>query len=261
MAGSKKVHGLLYEKRSMDTSYILNVPSPTERGELSVLTDINTYILKHGSPVNIRVGSLSFTDIYGANKMEGTPKADIALVTLNKVTKKFENVCFISHKMGQGAGSFQQYSGITWKADGNKSGSISRDKNVVAFLKKVSVLHENVVKDKMRYFTTIKDKTLVGKAVYGPNFGESKFGLDNIHFIGQGDAILSSSGKFHTLKFNSGMEFNNNITHFIRGDYTSILGIRYTDGRNYEVGGKTYSGARVLIMPRKVLGGNGIELK
>ena len=132
MAGSAKVHGLLYKMRDLDKSYALNSPTPTERGELDVLIQINGYIAKIGTPITIVAGKHTFKDVYGANKVEGTPKADIALVMYDGKKKKFVDVCFISHKMGTDASGFQQYSGITTKADGAKSGSISKDKNVVA---------------------------------------------------------------------------------------------------------------------------------
>jgi hypothetical protein len=80
MAGSAKVHGLLYKMRDLDKSYALNSPTPTERGELDVLIQINGYIAKIGTPITVVAGKHTFKDVYGANKVEGTPKADIALV-------------------------------------------------------------------------------------------------------------------------------------------------------------------------------------
>jgi len=39
-----KVHGLLEEYHKLDSSHILYTPTPTERGELAVLTDLNEQI-------------------------------------------------------------------------------------------------------------------------------------------------------------------------------------------------------------------------
>ena len=89
MAGSAKVHGLLHKFKDLDKTYKLNSPTPTERGELAVLQQINGYIAKIGSPITVVAGKHTFKDIYGANKIEGTPKADIALVTYDSKTKKF----------------------------------------------------------------------------------------------------------------------------------------------------------------------------
>lgn len=260
MAGSAKVHGLLHKFKDLDKSYALNSPTPTERGELAVLQQINGYIAKIGAPITVVAGKHVFKDIYGANKVEGTPKADIALVTYDAKTKKFVDVCFISHKMGKDASGFQQYSGITTKADGMKAGSISKDKTLVAFLKKLTAFHSAVVDGKERFYTVIKDKTLIGKAVYGPQFGEKKYGIDNIHLIGQGDVKFTKTGDKHKMDFTAHASYNPDVKEFMKNDYTSIIGARYSSGRNYESGGKTYSNVRVLIMPKRLIGSKAKEI-
>lgn len=260
MAASLKVHGLLFKFKDLDKSYTLSSPTATERGELSVITQINSYILKVGSPVTIVAGKHTFENIYGANKVEGTPKADIALVSFDAKKKKFVDVCFISHKMGKDAGGYQQYSGITTKADGTKSGSISDDKSVVEFLKTLVGFHDAVVTGKQRFYRCIKDKKLIGKAIYGPLFGSTTYGIDNIHFIGQGDAVLTKVGKNHRLDFSAHSSYNPDVSEFMKDDYTAIIGARYTSGRNYMSEGKTYSGARILIMPKKLIGSKATEI-
>lgn len=260
MAGSAKVHGLLYKMKDLDKSYTLNSPTPTERGELDVLMQINGYIAKIGAPITVIAGKHTFKDVYGANKIEGTPKADIALVSYDSKKKKFVDVCFISHKMGKDASGFQQYSGITTKADGEKPGSISKDKGVVAFLKTLTGYHKSIVDGKERFCRTIKDKALIGKAVYGPLFGSSKFGIDNIHLIGQGDVKFTKSGTKHKMDFTAHASYNPDVKEFMNKDYTAIIGARYSSGRNYESGGKTYSGVRVLIMPKRLIGSKAKEI-
>ena len=89
-----KVHGLLEEFHKLDSSYKLYTPTPTERGELAVLTDLNKQIKSIKGPIDVKVGSKVFKNIYGVNKIAGTPKADLALVSFNKTKGKFENVCF-----------------------------------------------------------------------------------------------------------------------------------------------------------------------
>ena len=260
MAGSAKIHGLLFKFKSFDVSYKVNSPTPTERGELDVLKQINGYISKIGKPITVLAGRHTFENIYGANKVEGTPKADIALVTYNAKTKKFEDVCFISHKMGTDASGFQQYSGITKKSDGQKSGSISEDKNVVEFLKTLIGFHSAVVDGKKRFYRTIEDKKLIGKAVYGPLFGSRTFGVDNIHLIGQGNAKFSLSGKKHQLEFSAHASYNPNVAEFMKDNYTAIIGARYSSGRNYESEGRTYNSVRVLIMPKRLIGAKAEEI-
>ena len=260
MVGSVKVHGLLFKFKDFDKSYSLNSPSPTERGELAVLQQINSYIMEQGSPITITVGKHTFKNIYGANKIEGTPKADISLVAYNASKKKFEDVCFISHKMGSTAADYQQYSGITSKADGVKPGSISKDKVVVDFLETLTGFHDDVVTGKQRFYRIIKDKALIGKSIYGPLFGSSKYGIDNIHFIGQGDVKFSGGKDKHKMDFTGHVAYNPNVSDFMAGDYTAIIGARYTGGRNYEAKGKTYSGVRVLIMPKRLIGSKAKEI-
>jgi hypothetical protein len=260
MASSALVHGLLYEHKNLDKNYKLNSPSPTEGGELVVLKKINGYIRNQGHAIDITVGKHTFKNVYGANKVEGTPKADIALVCYDKKTGKFYDACFISHKMGRDASGFQQYSGITPKADGVQRGSISEDKNVVEFLKSLSKLHESVVKGKHRYYTVVEDKNLIGKSIYGPLFGSRNFGVDNIHLIGQGDPVFRKIGKTHRLEFSAHMSLNPDVSEFKKQDYTTIIGARYSSGRNYEVNGKVYQGVRVLIMPQKLIGSKAIKI-
>jgi len=257
---SQKSHGLLFELKHLDAGYKLNSPSPTERGETLFLEQANSAILKIGAPITVKVGKWTFDDVYGANKVEGTPKADIALVCYNKTTKKFYDACFISHKLGASAKDFQQYSGITTKADGSKVGSISKDKSVIAFLRKISAVQDNITEKKERFFQYIKDKVLVAKSIYGPEFGAAKYTTDNIHVIGQGNVTFVKSGTAYALKFSAGQHYNPDVSEFMAGSYAAILSARYTAGRNYEVDGKTYTGARILIMPRPVLGAKAQEL-
>jgi hypothetical protein len=260
MAGTLKIHGLLFKMKDLDKTYKLNSPSPTERGELSVLKQINEYIVKENKPITVVVGKHTFKDIYGANKVEGTPKADIALVTFDSVKKKFIDVCFISHKMGSTAADYQQYSGITEKADGVKPGSISNDVNVINFLKTLTGYHKLIVDTKERFYRVIKDNKLIGKAIYGPLFGSRTFGIDNIHLIGQGDVRFSKSGNKHKLEFTGHVSYNPDVSDFKKNDYTAIIGARYTSGRNYQVNGKVYTGARVLIMPKRLIGTKAKEI-
>jgi hypothetical protein len=260
MGATLKSHGLLFQNKKLDKSYVLNTPSPTERGELEVITAINSYILKIGTPITLKIGSFLLKNVYGANKVEGTPKADISLVCYNSSKKKFEDCFYLSHKMGEGADGFQQYSGITEKADGKKNGSISKDSEVIEFLRSISKLQDSITVAKERYYRIIENKSLIAKSIYGPEFGSSNYGLDNIHAIAQGKAILRLSGSTHTLTFSHEVCFNPDVSTFKSGEYTAIIGARYTRGRNYEVDGKTYSGARILIMPKRLIGGKAKEI-
>jgi len=199
-----------------------------------------------------------FDNIVGAVQVSGVPKADFVLKN-----KKNNSVCWISHKAAGGAAAFQQYSGITKTADARAYGVISQHPEVSDFLNDLSGMHSSVVDNKARYFREIKDKTLINLAVFGPDYKTSvnpDFGVDNCQFIGQGDPILNVyngrkdiHGIAYVLSWSSHMSFNGDVS-FFTGDYTPIIGARYTSGRKYYTGGNTYTDVRVLIMPKKLLG-------
>lgn len=257
-----KIHGLLNEYiKQYRSLYTLYAPSPTERGETEVMSVLNEQFYKIAKPITVKFGKFTFKNIIGINKIEGTPKADVALVSVQG--KNLTNVCFISHKMGKAAKDFQQYSGITEKADGKKAGSISKDKDVQAFLKAISQpgIYAKITKDKLRFYHEVKSKSLIGKAVYGPEFGAGGFGVDNIHGIGQGTPALTKSGNdSYVLTFSSGSHFNGDVAPFLSGDYKAVIGGRYTAGRNFMVNSKNYTDVRVLILPLVVLGTKSTKL-
>jgi len=251
------VHGFLARMHYMDSSYVLNAPTATERGELMVLQDINQYILNLETSIDVNIGGKIIKSIYGANKIAGTPKADIALVAYNETKKKFENVYFLSHKEGTDASGFQQYSGVSTKADGNKPGSISKHPEVISFLRKLVEMHGKIVEDRERFYMDIKDDILIGKAVYGPEFSGNNRNPDNVHMIGQGNPILRPQGNVHLLSFSAAASsFSKDISHFKNGSYKAVLGARYGPGRKFQVDGKEYNHVRVGIMPIKLLGSN-----
>ncbi len=257
-----KIHGLLNEfVKQYRSPYRLHAPSPTERGETQVMEVLNKEFAAFGVPVTVKFGKYTFKNIVGINKIEGTPKADVALVSAQKNT--LTNVCFISHKMGKSAEDFQQYSGITDKADGKKAGSISKDKDVQAFLKSIAQpgIYSKITKDRLRFYHEVKSKSLIGKAVYGPEFGGSEFTVDNIHGIGQGTPSLKKTGtNTYTLTFSSGAHYNGEVAPFLSGDYKAVVGGRYTARRNFMVNSKNYTDVRVLILPLVVLGTKSTKL-
>jgi hypothetical protein len=259
-----KIHGLLeqYTKDYKVTGYKLNAPSPTERGETAVMTELNKAFHEIGKPVTVTVGKYKFVNIVGVNKVFGTPKADVALVQWSPATRSFTDVCFISHKMGSAAKDFQQYSGISTTADGSKPGAISKDSAVVEFLQAISSkpVYNAIVKDKKRFGQIVKSPKLIGKAVYGPEFGSTKLGIDNIHCIGQGNPKLQKGAGAYSLSFTGGMHLNGDTRPFMSGEYQAVVGARYTAGRQFEVAGKIFRDVRVLVIPRVVLGGSTVIL-
>ena len=263
------VHGLLARMHHLDPRYQLNSPTAKERGELMVLQDINQYILNLETPINVNVGGKVYKNIYGANKVKGTPKADIALVAFNDMTQKFQDVYFLSHKLGTDASGFQQYSGVSAQADGigvdadsGASRTISQHKEVVAFLKKiVEVYYKDIATPKgtvgKRFYTVIEDDELIGKAVYGPKFSGQEKHADDVNMIAQGNPTLRPHGRGeHALSFSAAAtSFSADISHFKKDDgYRAVLGARPGPGRSFLYLNKRYRGVRIGIFPRRMLG-------
>lgn len=180
-------HGLvnLYQKTTKDTSYKLYSPTATEKGEKDFMDKVNACILRSGSltGVTVRIGGVDYKNIFGVNKIFGTPKADMALVQVFR--KKLRNVCFMSHKMGRGARDFGQWGGMTPKA----GTVISNDREVKAFIDFVkNYTTECVEWSKVSGFTLIKEiksMALKKRAIYGPDFG-GPLGENNVTVVIQG---------------------------------------------------------------------------
>jgi len=186
-------HGFLGMCIKLDMSYILNTPSSQESGELAMLREINGFILKQNHSIDIKIGSDIFRNIYGINKVKGTPKADLALVTFNTSTSKFEEVCFLSHKKGKSIKDFGQWSGMTESA----GTAISNNKLVKEFIAQVQKTVDQTFKNKKITNTlTIAKKIptnspLINLSMYGPNYG-GPYGYNNVNYILQGDPSFTA---------------------------------------------------------------------
>lgn len=158
---------------------------------------------------------------------------------------------FISHKKAGGAEAFQQYGGVSSQAGRRIQSHIE----VQNFLRKAANYIEN---DQLMnpVYTKIQDPKLINMAVYGHDFGQSKFGIDNVTIIGQGDAIIKvlprHEGRFE-LDFSHHMVHNGVVRDFRSGDYQAVLAATYRAGRGFEVDGVRYTGARVGIYPAKLV--------
>jgi len=261
MPSSIKTHGFLHETKKLDSSYRLFTPALSEAGEAYVLSYINGYVHWLGKPISLKVGAHVFDNVYGANKVNGTPKADIAIVTYNAQLKRFENSCYISHKMGNSAASFFRYGGVSTKPDGTKFGTISKHKEVVSFLKDLSFMHKHIVNARQRVFRPLKDKALIAKAIYGPEHNSAAFTENNVNVICQGNPAIRKYGTdAYTLTFTGGMAHNPDILKFSRGDYAAVLEARYESTSSFEVNNKRFSSVRVSISPRAVVSKSAEEI-
>jgi hypothetical protein len=62
------------------------------------------------------------------------------------------------------------------------------------------------------------------------------------------------------MVFSAHASYNPDVKEFMKDDYTAIIGARYSSGRNYESGGRTYNNVRVLIMPKRLIGSKAKEI-
>lgn len=217
--------------------------------EEAAINALNDALCMIGYPVHIKIkktkgsGYYTFENIVKCGNVAGTPKADFTLLD-----NKGNAVCYISHKAAGGASSFQQYSGVTPHA-----GRVIYDHaEVQSFLQNVVGFIDN---DKLQnpMMKLIDDKKLISYAVYGPDYG-SKFGIDNCHFIGQGDPILTQDKKqkdCYYLTWSDGHHTNGD-TKF-KGGYTPYLAATYRAGRGFPYDGNTHRGARIGIVPKQLI--------
>tara|TARA_Y100000034_G_C6763641_1_gene340295 strand:+ start:57 stop:749 length:693 start_codon:yes stop_codon:yes gene_type:complete len=203
-----------------------------------------------GHPITVKVkrtnsgGYYTFDKVVSTDTVEGTPKADFALVNT-----KGNHVCWISHKAAGDASSFQQYSGIS-----SKSGKrIYENDEVQSFMRRVIPYIKN---DKLQkpIMSSINSSTLVSYAVYGPDFGK-EFGEDNCHLIGQGTPKLTrhrTKDDCYYLTWENGHHTNGDVVG-LRGGYEPYFAATYRSGRGFFVDGERYVGARLGIVPKSFI--------
>ena len=101
----------------------------------------------------------------------------------------------------------------------------------------------------------VKSKKLINMSIYGPDYKKgTNYGIDHVHFIGQGDPIFKQDKKNEEVYY---LTFSDNThtsgdTNF-RGEYEPTFLATFRAGRGFDFDGKKYRGARVMIAP-KILG-------
>lgn len=217
----------------------------TLKDEQMAMESFDKLFKEIGSPVTVKVGRHFYKDIIGVENVDGTPKADFALIDKNK-----RRQIFISHKKAGGPEAFQQHGGLTEKAGPEIYSHIE----VQSFMAEVV---QGIVDNKLQYpmYRLVKDKKLIGMSIYGPNFGSTTFSEENVNLIGQGMPILNKvSDDTYELKFSSHMSVNPDLNHFT-GGYTPVFGATYREGRGFTFLGNSYKGARAGIYPEKLMSG------
>jgi len=216
----------------LDKTYELNMPSTQEMGELHFINDMNAAIAeaiqkeldnprsqmdKTCPSLTIKMGKHKFEHIVGVNKVSGTPKADLALVACHN--DKLVNVGFISHKMGNQAKDFGQWSGVT---TGSAGSEIGNHPEVIEFVESVrSFTSANSNWAQVSGFAArrdIVDEKLKMYSLYGPNYGK-QFGEQNVHVLFQGTPKLKKQGSLYVM---SADHIHNNGDKMM-GDYVPSL--------------------------------------
>ena len=216
----------------LDKTYELNMPSTQEMGELHFINDMNSAIYdaiekelanprsqmdKTCPSLTIKMGKHKFEHIVGVNKVSGTPKADLALVACHN--DKLVNVGFISHKMGNQAKDFGQWSGVTRGSAGSEIGD---HPEVIQFIESVrAYTSANSNWAQVSGFAArrdIVDEKLKMYSLYGPNYGK-QFGEQNVHVLFQGTPKLKKQGSLYVM---SADHVHNNGDKMM-GDYVPSL--------------------------------------
>ena len=216
-----------------DTSYQLNMPSSQEMGEFHFINDMNVAIAdaieaEEANPnstmdkscpgLTVQIGNHTFNHIVGVNKVSGTPKSDLALVECHNGS--LTNVGFISHKMGSRARDFGQWSGVTTASAGRVIGA---HPEVTSFVDSVREYTQgNPEWARVSGFAIarpIEDERLKMYSLYGPNYGSSRFGEENVHVLMQGDPTLRKQGNKYVMS--AGHVHNNGDS--MSGDFIPAL--------------------------------------
>jgi hypothetical protein len=122
-------------------------------------------------------------EVEHVDKISGTPRADFQFVDSQNTP-----FLYVSHKDGKDPKGFQQYSGMV------KDKNIAEHPEVVSFVEKIKTFMNGVYTDQFAagYAVPIKDPRLAALAMFGNEFG-NEFGINNCHFLMQGQLILNPS--------------------------------------------------------------------
>ncbi|MFN3300502.1 MAG: hypothetical protein ACK41Z_09925 [Sediminibacterium sp.] len=212
-----------------------------ESSDVKCVSDLNEEIVKASKGslegITIKIHGFTFTNVIGCIPVtNGEPKADVVLVC--KRNGELVPDCFMSYKMGSSAKDFQNYSGLSEKS----SSYIFNHPETLTFYQTLSTLSASGVKEDV--FQIIKDHKIIGLSVWGMDFGSSKFGINNCHFIAQGDPSISGTTLKYTHSQKNG-DFN------FEKEYQPVFGARYASGRgNKGPGGLRADNFRIGIFPR-----------
>ena len=191
----EKAMCLVFHLMEIKPDSISWAPKDSLKKEILALNSINQKLRKISSEdgsgvVRILLGSSLFAEI-GAQiveierveKVPGVPRADFKFINSEEVP-----FLFVSHKDGRDPKGFQQYSGMT------KDSNIANHPEVKEFVRIISEKMPNGYTDDFAAGFAIKvvDPKLAAYAMFGNDFGSS-FGINNCHFLMQGEILIDPS--------------------------------------------------------------------
>jgi len=212
---------LKYYADNVDTSYTLNYPTATEAGEADFLNTFNSnlneiLVANNLSSIDLQIGTKTFSNIVGVNKVEGTVKADLAFVSLQN--GKLVEVAWCSHKMGSYASDFGQWGGVTHFS----RGTFTELDEFVDYMKQVVGVGKLYDLSKMGPTTfgiEVNDVNLEMQSIYGKFYGRSE-GPSNCTAVLQGTPSLSKLGAKYKLNMSAHTHMNGDK---MTGSYEPLL--------------------------------------
>jgi len=182
--------------------------------------------------LKVKIGNKYYA-VAGAATTPGTPKSDFHLLN-----NKGIEVVWISHKDGSKAKDFQQWGGMSARAEPE----IASHPETQKFINDVKKEFGGVMPRATTVARPVKDKNLMGMSVYGNKYKSGKLGRQNVSILLQGPVKLVKSKNYYELQSNH-TSINGDI---MTGDYAPVFMAIYKGDRN-NFGVK---GARFAIQPK-----------
>lgn len=223
-----------------------------------------------GTPIDM-VKGIADIDKVETRVMGREVKSDFAFKN-----KSGKELFYISHKLGSTANDYQQYGGVS-KTSGTDEYPeiILNHPETQEFFNDLWSLYDDVASGMNVYdnnpFTNqngkvrlkgggaykyLYDPQLIGMSVFGPKFGNPKFGPENVNIIGQGHfvwtPIVDKEGDItFQLTFSGHMTANPTLTPFVTGKtgYRAVIFGRYDSSRKVFASGGTVPLVRPMICP------------
>ena len=182
------------------------------------------------STIPIRVKNKTY-QIYTAATTPGGPKSDFHLVDING-----KEVVWISHKDGKTAKDFQQWGGMSERAEP----AIYIDKETQKFINDVRQMTGGAIPRATTYAREISSERLKNLSIYGNQYGK-KLGRQNVTLLLQGPVKLIKKGSTYILGANHVHVNGEKMT----GDFVPVfMAIYKGDRSNFGI-----TGARFAIQP------------